>query len=780
MTAFSVSPDVGDSGFDTIEHALQAVRELPRPWTDDVVIELEPTVHRLARPVELGPDDGGQDHGGQDGHKLTVRSRPGGGRAVLDGTHLVEDWQPAGRGRWQASVGDRRFGSLLVDGVRCTQVRWPAEDYARGLGYDPDAPRRRMRIPTGDLPPIADPGALRVFVWPGGESGEWNWFSEVVAVTELDRAGGMLTLAHDTRYPLGPGTRFFLLGAGEFLELPAAESRYFLDRGTGELLLHIDGDIAGREISAAAVPGLVVIRGRGDGTAVTDVRLENLVLRGCDRPHELTTHLDRSSAGQAAGEGSRPPSAAVHVSGAERVAVVGCEITATGLHGVHIEAANREVTVADCWLHDIGHTGVQVDAPRLTRRFASRGHRIVNNLIHHTGRCVGHGAGIQLSGAGECVVAHNRVHDTPRYAVSIKGPRPGTIVGSRIDGVTVTRQNAHEFIHSRDNVVEYNDLSHANTDSQDTGVFESWGPGLDNVVRNNRVRDSEIRFSFGFGIYLDDATNRMTVERNLVHGLQRSRAAARGELGLLRHPIYAKGIGNVFRDNVVADNGSAACFGCFEMAGEPCRNLTLERNVFAECGPAVYSFQNWSEDRFAAADHNLFFDPDGSYLVDGVPGVTDLDGWRSHPTGHDRSSLTADPRFMDARHGDFRLRHDSPAWALGIEPIDLAAIGLQPDHPFADPDDPIAAVMVAAEDGRPFVRLSVGETVRFHLTVRSERGFVLDSTSLEVFWSSRTPRVAAADISGEVTANAPGVARITATTCRGGAMRGGGVDLVVS
>ena len=762
MTRFFVAPG-GDTPdrFETVQQALRAVCELPRPWTGDVVVELEPAVYRLTEPIEIGPAGGGSD-----GHTLTIRSRPGDGRAVLEGTEVVEEWQPAGPGRWRASVGDRGAGSLFIDGERCSQARWPAGGYARGLGYDPDAPRRRMRIAAAELPPIADPGALQVFVWPGGESGEWNWFSELAAVEDLDRAGGTLTLAGDGRYPLGPGTRFFLSGAVEFLDLPAAGPRYVLDRGAGEVLLHLGGDIANREVSAAAVSALVVVRGCEDGPAVSDVRLENLVLRGCDYPHELPD-----------GAG---PAGAVHITNAERVAVVGCEITATGLHGVHIDGANSEVTVADCWLHDIGHTGVQADAPRLTRRFASRGHRIVDNLIHHTGRCVGHGAGIQLSGAGECVVAHNRVHDTPRYAVSIKGPRPGTIVGGRIDGVTVTRENAHEFIHSRGNVVEYNDLSHANTDSQDTGVFESWGPGLDNVVRNNRVRDSEIRFSFGFGIYLDDASNRMTVERNLVHGLQRSRAAARGELGLLRHPIYSKGIGNVFRDNIVADNGSDACFGSFEMAGEPCRELTLARNVFADCGPAVYSFQNWSDDRFAAADRNVFFDPGGSYLVDGVPGVTDLDGWRSHPAGHDRASLTADPRFMDARHGDFRLRHDSPAWQLGIEPIDLAAIGLQPDHPFADPDDPVAAVIVAADDGRPFVRLSVGETVRFRLTVRSKRGFVLDPASLEVFWSSRTPRVAAADISGEVTANAPGVARITATTCRGGAMRGGGVDVVVS
>ena len=50
--------------------------------------------------------------------------------------------------------------------------------------------------------------------------------------------------------------------------------------------------------------------------------------------------------------------------------------------------------------------------------------------------------------------------------------------------------------------------------------------------------------------------------------------------------------------------------------------------------------------------------------------------------GIDRHSVIADPLFVDADRGDFHLRKESPAFALGIEPIELEAIGLSPDHPF--------------------------------------------------------------------------------------------------
>jgi len=37
--------------------------------------------------------------------------------------------------------------------------------------------------------------------------------------------------------------------------------------------------------------------------------------------------------------------------------------------------------------------------------------------------------------------------------------------------------------------------------------------------------------------------------------------------------------------------------------------------------------------------------------------------------------VIADPRFRDPLHGDFTLAPDSPAPALGFEPIDLSDVG---------------------------------------------------------------------------------------------------------
>ena len=42
--------------------------------------------------------------------------------------------------------------------------------------------------------------------------------------------------------------------------------------------------------------------------------------------------------------------------------------------------------------------------------------------------------------------------------------------------------------------------------------------------------------------------------------------------------------------------------------------------------------------------------------------------------------LAADPGFVDAAAGDYRLREDSPAWALGFQRIPVEEIGLQKDE----------------------------------------------------------------------------------------------------
>ena len=53
-----------------------------------------------------------------------------------------------------------------------------------------------------------------------------------------------------------------------------------------------------------------------------------------------------------------------------------------------------------------------------------------------------------------------------------------------------------------------------------------------------------------------------------------------------------------------------------------------------------------------------------------------LDEWQSwQAAGGDRHSVVADPKFLDAAKDDYRLAPESPAWALGFQPIPVEKIG---------------------------------------------------------------------------------------------------------
>ena len=93
----------------------------------------------------------------------------------------------------------------------------------------------------------------------------------------------------------------------------------------------------------------------------------------------------------------------------------------------------------------------------------------------------------------------------PRAAINLE-ERLSILVGTTIDGVKVTEQNVGDYLTCNDNVIEFNDMSNAMRETQDGGVYYTWGVGYNNILRNNLIHDSHIHFSFGFGVYLDDDT----------------------------------------------------------------------------------------------------------------------------------------------------------------------------------------------------------------------------------------------------------------------------------
>jgi hypothetical protein len=299
-------------------------------------------------------------------------------------------------------------------------------------------------------------------------------------------------------------------------------------------------------------------------------------------------------------------------------------------------------------------------------------HRVENNHIHHCGRLIGHGAGVYIQQSGHNQILHNHIHHMPRYGTTIKGLRY-QVLREQVAGVTW--DNHYDFLHSRNNVIAFNDIHHANQDSQDTGAMESWGPGRDNVYDHNLVHDSgNAEFDLQSGMYLDDATDHFTVTNNIIWGI----------VGTSNNqPIFAKGIGNRVENNIliVGDTNDSAIMS-MEMAGEECKDHIYQRNIVAitHVRGALYKFINWRKDRIQLSDYNLVWKAQGNVFVDGISSILGRwDTWRG--MGFDANSMVADPQFVDLAGADFRLREGSPAFALGFTPIDISQIGLRPDFP---------------------------------------------------------------------------------------------------
>jgi len=803
----SPSGDDGNDGsegapFGTIDAAQAAVREATaKGMNGDVTVHLRGGTYRREEPVRFGPADGGWD-----GHEV-VYTNYRDEEAVLVGGRRISGWDHHDGEVYRADV-DHEFNGLYEDDLRAVLARHPAagdadhfewaepssvaaEDrYLRVEEAFEDAPQDAFRFADGDVPRFDDLTDLQVYVWPGGPRGEWNWFTDVIDVESIDYDSNLLRLEQSARYDLGPGTRYFLRGRPELLDQPG---EFYLDREADVLYYWPRGDVEIANVVAPTVDRLVEVDGDPDDY-VRNLRFDGLTFSMTDPPRRI---INVRFSEPDSGAQSTTPRGCVEVTNAADVTVRRCRVHDTGMHGVYLHGPARRVDVRDSELRDIGQTGVRIAGHRaheLTddqpdarpREYSNRGHRVANNHIYNTGQVVGHGGGIGMMHAGNTEVEHNRIHHTRRTPISLTSmPRPTELLGSTVGGVDVDPLNAHLFQHSRNNVIAYNDLSQAHLDSQDTGLIHTGTSGRGNVIHGNRLHHSEVPFSFGFGLYLDDTSDGFVVTNNLVHDLNHD-----GD-GDLRYPVYGKGLRNVFANNVVADNDAGVgAHGSFEHGGTHVRDHVIERNVYATSGDNVYGFGNWSVDRIAKADHNVFYAEDGEYGVQGVPDNYAVDG-DSHDVesigdwtdafGYDEHSECVDPAFVAPGDDDYRLRYDSPARDHGIESPDYAAIGLRPDYPFTG-DDPIERVFVLV-DGVPgtpgFVALDPGETATLEQFVRTETGFVADLDDASVSFETDTSDVAVVEDGGVVTGEGDGVAAVTVTVERDGISRSARMDVLV-
>ncbi|MDA3872626.1 MAG: right-handed parallel beta-helix repeat-containing protein [Kiritimatiellae bacterium] len=487
----------------------------------------------LPRGIQWGPEDGGTE-----AFSVTYAAQPG-EDVRLFGGRTFEKWE---RYRGEIFVATLPPGILpgqdFEEGVRLDLARTPEQGY-----FELEKPvegqlKRAFVYRAGDLSPAEwDVSSATVFLWPGED-----WFSVEKPLSSIDPETRTITMGNEHGYEMKPGNRYVIRNVLALLDRPGEA---MIDTQAGKVYVwprktpFQAGNFA---VSTAA--GLLRIEGSST-RPVRNLHFEGLNLSMSDGDGVVMNHAVECSIRFSRIENAKGHG--VRISGLSRAnSVYGCEIRGNGHHGVSL-------------------TGLGPQIPERNVGF----HRVENNHIHHCGRLVGHGYGVEISWSGHNEILNNRIHHMPRYGVSIKGERFQSLK-SHIPGITW--ENHYDYLHARNNRIAFNHIHHTNLDSQDAGAIEAWGPGRGNIIDTNLIHDTgNEQFGLQSGIYLDDASDYFTVTNNIIHSVR----GAGGD-----QPIFAKGIGNIIRNNIlIVEPTNNGAIRSFTMVGERTDHHEYTRNL---------------------------------------------------------------------------------------------------------------------------------------------------------------------------------------------------------
>ncbi|HZL90195.1 MAG TPA: right-handed parallel beta-helix repeat-containing protein [Pirellulaceae bacterium] len=659
-------PEGNDGPFATVDRARLAVRELLKAQQEPraVRVVLRGGTYFLAAPLEFGPEDSGAEkapvvYAAAAGEKVILS----GGRRLVGGR-----WgEINGRQAWVVEIpevkeGRWRFRQLFVSGIRRPRTRLPkqGEYQIESLpGYTGDF----LRSPTKHF--VYAPGHIDP-TWHNLRDVEvvaiTRWLDNRLPIESVDSKSRTVTFDRPSLFALlasaasGDGTArpgpYWVENVREALDTPG---QWYLDRPRGELYyLPLAGEeLATAEIIAPQLPQVLRVMGR-EGAPVHDLRFEGLTFAHT----QWQPPADYASSLQA---GIEVPGALVF-DYAERCAVTGGGIEHIGNYGIEVGVGCADIEIAGNKITDVGAGGVRIGhffswetdgSGQLTERGIqrksamptgphSRRITVTDNEIAHCGRFTPEAVGIFVGDNAECQIVHNHIHDLYYTGIS---------VGSVQDfGPS----------QARGNVVEYNHIHDIGQGvmSDLAGIYTCSSP--DSRIRFNVIHDIVRRDYGGWGIYPDEGSHDLLVQKNLVYRCQDGALFA-------HHSRTITAENNIFAlcQRAQIERGG---IGGFE--------LTCRRNiVYFKEGKAVGDYGGGNCGRNVCAfDENLYWETSGNPPLFGQKNLTE---WQA--LGHDKTSVVADPQFVDADKGDFRLKEGSPATQIGFKTWDFSQVGPRRD-----------------------------------------------------------------------------------------------------
>jgi hypothetical protein len=610
-----------DSPVRSLEGARVAARQHPHR---KIVVEFQAGVYRLGAPVRFSAEDSGDisyvaSHGNEVTFSGSQAFRPNWSHYT---DSILKCVVPEGFDADQ----------LFLNGDRQTLARYPNEDLSVRIlhGYAKDA-ISADRVKTWHDPSGGFLHAMHAEMW-----GDFHYR----IIGKDDKGGVKLEGGWQNNRKMGMHDTYrFVEGIFEELDAPG---EWFLDRKARTLYLYPRRgvDVSNCQLEGPHLSSLIEVTGT-----------KGLAFRGFHFQHTTRTFME-----------NREPllrsdwtifrGGALYFNGASNCVIEDCVLDNLGGNAVFVDGKNRKVSIRRCRIENVGANGVAfVGSPKAVRSplfeynerqsyekmDKSPGPKtddypadclVEDCLIDRTGTVEKQTAGVQIAMSAGITVRHCSIYHVPRAGINIGD---GCWGGHVIEGCDVF-----------DTVLE----------TGDHGSFNSWGRdrywGLTDVdmnlgkrpeladldaVKPIIIQNNRWRCDHGWDIDLDDGSSRYIIRNNLcLHGGIKNR----------------EGFGRVVTNNVIVGN-SFHPHVWFLNSGDVFANNI----VFTPYQP-IQVHKPWG----SKVDFNFLY----------VPGAlsprpaSEL----AQQSGRDEHSIAVDALFVDSTKGNFTVKINSPALALGF------------------------------------------------------------------------------------------------------------------
>ena len=637
------NPGVLERPFATLHRAQEAARRTA--GGEPVTVFLRGGTYYLPQTLVFTAEDSGTERA-----PVTYVAYRDETPVLSGGIGLKLEWQPYRDGIVKAAVPEGLVtDQLFVNGRRQPMARYPNFDptirHFNGYAADAFSPARAARW--------ADPRGGFIHAMHAHEWGDFHYLiTGKNAGNEVVYEGGW---QNNRRMGMH---KTYRMVENIFEELDAP-GEWFHDAQVGMLYFYppTDLDLGKASVEAVRLKHLIEFRGTQD-KPVRFVTLQGLTFRHAARTFmENKEPLLRS-------DWTTYRGGAILFDGAEDCALRECTLDQVGGNAVFVNKYNRRIAVRGCHIVGSGANGVAfVGDPNAVRSplFEYNERQSYNDidktpgprtddypadclvedcLIHETGRVEKQTAPIQISMSMGVTIRHCSIYDVPRAGINIS---EGTFGG---------------------HVVEFCDVFDTVLETGDHGSFNSWGrdrywglkdidldtialgadlPILD-IVRPNTLRNNRWRCDHGWDIDLDDGSSRYEIYNNLclAGGLK------------LREGFYRR-----VENNIIVNNSFHPHVWYANSQDVFARNI-----VFTDYRP-IRVRQPWGKE----CDWSLLHKPGRTQPS---PALT-----LQQASGLDAHSIEANAMFLDPAHGDYRVRSESPALALGFRNFPMDRFGVQ-------------------------------------------------------------------------------------------------------